>query len=168
MSLRPSLFQWGCSLTASNLSPFCAGLSDILSIIALCVAVSFVVSLVSGWHLLAQRFRADGPFEGRIYRWFQAGMRWSMHYGNSLKAGATSEGLYIAPVFLFRIAHPPLFIPWKQIRIGSSKWLGFWVIVTFTLGLEEQVPFRIGARLARKLRADTGDGWPDPQNLLQL
>ena len=95
-------------------------------------------------------------------------MRWGAHYGNALNAGANSVGLYIAPVFLFRPAHPPLFIPWSEIKVGPSRWVDFYLSITLTLGREEQIPFRVSRRLARKLRNDAGESWPDPKNDVQL
>ena len=44
-----------------------------------------------------------------------AAMRWLTHYNNVLTVGADSEGLFLVPFFLFRVGHPPLFVPWAEI-----------------------------------------------------
>jgi hypothetical protein len=135
---------------------------------ALWTLISYAVSWIGGWSVLAKQFRTDENFADRMCRWFYATMRWGTHYNGALKAGANVVGLYIAPVLLFRIAHPPLFIPWSEIKVGPSRWFDFYLGITLTLGREEQIPFRISQRVARKLRSEAGAGWPDPQNLLQL
>ena len=137
-------------------------------ITVICVSVPYSLSFLGGWHLLAERFRAIVPFSGKMYRWVYATMLWGAHYNGALKAGANAEGLYIATLFLFRLGHPPLFIPWSEIKIGPSRWVDFYLSITLTLGGEEQIPFRISRRLARRFRNDAGASWPDPQNLLQL
>lgn len=139
-----------------------------LYFLLLWVFIAYVVSWIGGWHLLAQRFRIDSEFTGIVYRWFYATMRWGVHYNGSLKIGADIEGLYIAPLFLFRIGHPSLVIPWTEISVGKSRRLDFYLSVTLTLGKEEQIPFRISRLTARRLRKDAGPTWPDSQNLLQL
>ena len=123
---------------------------------------------MGGWHLLAQRFRTDSEFEGTVYQWFYATMRWGVHYNGALKVGGNVEGLYVAAIFLFRMGHPPLFIPWSEISVEKSRWLNLFVSVTLTLGRAEQVPFRISRSMAQKLCIAAGAVWPDSQNLLQL
>jgi hypothetical protein len=91
-----------------------------------------------------------------------------VHYNGALKMGGDVGGFYLTSIFLFRLGHPPLFIPWTEIGVGKSRWLDFYLPVTLTLGRAEQVPFRISRRTARKLRVAAGTAWPDPQNLLQL
>lgn len=139
-----------------------------LYFLSLWIFVTYVVSWIGGWHLLARHFRTDAEFTGTLYRWFHATMRFGVHYNGALKAGANAEGLYLAPLFLFRIGHPPLFILWREISVGSSRWYDLYLSVPLILGREEQVPFRVSPRTARKLRIQAGPGWPDPQNLLQL
>jgi hypothetical protein len=131
------------------------------------IFVTYVISRIDGWHLLAQRFRTEAEFTGPIYRWFNAAMRWGIRYNSALKVGTNVEGLYIAPLILFRMGHPPLFIPWSEISVGSSPWYDLFSI-TLTLGRAEQVPFRISRRTARKLRIQAGASWTDPTNLMDL
>jgi hypothetical protein len=136
--------------------------------LSLWIFIAYIVSWIGGWHLLTQRFRTDSEFTGTVYRWFYTTMRLGVHYNGALKVGGDAEGLYIAPMLLFRIGHPPLLIPWTEISVEKSRWWELYLRVTFTLGRAEQVPFRISRRTARKLREAAGSAWPDPQNLLQL
>jgi hypothetical protein len=57
--------------------------------------------------------------------------------------------------FLFRFMHPPLLIPWSEIKVRRSKgW--FFEYVTFTMGHELAIPLRIRGKVAAKLRDVAG------------
>lgn len=139
-----------------------------LYFLALWAFISYLVSWVGGWHLLAQRFRADSEFDGTLIRWSYATMRWGVHYNGALKIGANAEGLYIASIFLLRMGHPPLYIPWTEVGVEQSPWWAMYLSVTLILGKEQQIPFRISRSTARKLRIASATAWPDAQNSLQL
>jgi ATP-dependent Clp protease adaptor protein ClpS len=69
-------------------------------------------------------------------------MRWRTHYSNVITTGANQGGLYLSSMFVFRFMHPPLFIPWTEIRVQRTKgWL--FENVTFTLDRELAIPMRI-------------------------
>lgn len=62
-------------------------------------------------------------------------------------------------MFLFRFMHPPLLVPWSEIKVRKSKgW--FFEYVTFTIGQELAIPLRIRGKLAAKLRESAGNCWP--------
>jgi hypothetical protein len=81
------------------------------------------------------------------------------HYNNVLTMGVSQQGLYLASMFLFRFMHPPLLVPWSEIKVRRNKG---WVFeyVTFTMGHELAIPLRIREKLAAKLRQSAGDCWP--------
>jgi hypothetical protein len=86
-------------------------------------------------------------------------MRWWTHHNNVITAGASQEGLYLTSMFLFRFMHPPLLIPWAEVRVRRTKgWL--FEYVTFTLGRELLIPLRIRGKPAEKLRKIAGARWP--------
>ena len=118
-----------------------------------------LASRLGGWNALAGTYRLSGSFEGDR-RWFQsAQMRWRAGYGYCLIAGADRRGLYLALFFPFRVAHPPLFIPWADISV--SKHTAF---RTSCLELRFRrapgIPLRISERLGRRLAGSAGGAWP--------
>jgi len=128
-------------------------------------------SLAGGWYKLARLFRAQQVFEGSKWPFQGAVMPLGNRVGYVVGAyrvtvGANRAGLHIA-CFLFRILHPPLFIPWEEISIGRSREWVFGGQVCLMLGRETQVPFVIPASLANKLRAEAGALWPAESTLLQ-
>ena len=121
---------------------------------ALWCFISFSVSFMSGWFALSGRFKKEsepygptksaGPFFYTVY------MRFGTHYSSVIQMTAAEDSLYLSALFLFRIGHPPLRIPWDEIQVGRAKFL--WICsVHLTLGKEEQIPMRMSERMARKL-----------------
>jgi hypothetical protein len=125
---------------------------------AVCVSIfcciSFLSSLLTGWHTLGNRFRAQsspygdvktvGPFPYTVYTRY-----WS-HYSSIIRFTAADDALYLSVLFLLRIGHPPLCIPWNEIRLSRTKY--FWrSYVVLTLGNQERIPMRISERMANKL-----------------
>ena len=89
-----------------------------------------------------------------------ARMRWLTQYNNVLTIGADSAGLYMSPFVLFRIWHPALFVPWSEITDVRETQFLFIKFVEMRLGRVEEIPFRIRASLAAKIRAAAGPEWP--------
>jgi hypothetical protein len=125
-------------------------------LLALCILVSYIIAFCSGWRLLAQRFRLEGPFQGQ--KWFMrsASMRFFGHYNNCLTIGANNFGLYLRPMILYRAGHHPLLVPWTEITVRPTKQAFLFAAVEFRLGREEDVRFVILQKLADQILAAAG------------
>lgn len=121
--------------------------------------VCAVISIVGGWFWLSKVYRTRAPFSGSTSKMQSGQMRWFTNYNNVLTLGSDQRGLYLACMFLFRFMHPPMLIPWSEIKVTRKKG---WIFdyVTFTLGHELAIPLRIRAKLAERLRGDAGSAWP--------
>lgn len=64
--------------------------------------------------------------------------------------GANRDGLYLAVFSLFRLGHPPLFIPWSEITL-SDRWRWLMQGTQFTLGRQAQIPIWVFQRTADRL-----------------
>jgi hypothetical protein len=116
---------------------------------------SYAVSWFSGWHALISSFRATsepygdvltaGPFFYTVY------FRWWCHYGSAIRMTAADDALYLSVIFLIRIGHPTLRIPWDEIKFSRDSWLFMKSCVRVTIGREEQIPMYISDRMARNL-----------------
>jgi hypothetical protein len=127
--------------------------------ISIWLLVAAIVSVVGGWFSLTKLYRARVPFDGTKWRMQSGQMRWLTNYNNVLTLGVSPQGLYLATMFLFRSMHPPLLVPWSEIKVRRKKgWVFEYVI--FTLGHELAIPLRIRAKLAAKLRESAGNSWP--------
>jgi len=123
------------------------------------LTVSGIISFIGGWYSLSRCYRNEVPFSGAKWRMQSGQMRWRANYNNALTIGANEEGLYLGMIFLFRFMHPPLLIPWNEVRVRrTSGWLFDYVILT--LGQELAIPLRIRAGLGNKLREIAASRWP--------
>ena len=84
----------------------------------------FVVTLISrmGWHALAERFPAgDRVTEGESFSMQSLLIGRATRYKNCVGVTAAYDGMGLSVMFLFRPAHPPLFIPWSEIEAVEDK-----------------------------------------------
>ena len=77
--------------------------------------VIWLISIISGWHRLAQRYRATQPATGK--KWVsQYGYVNGGRYGNVLNITTNAEGIFLETITLFSFNHPRLFIPWRDLH----------------------------------------------------
>jgi len=113
----------------------------------------YFISLL-GWSQLAAVYaeipeRAE-DFGGSWIRFQSFGFRRGPGYNGAARFGAGERGLYIGVWPLVRIAHPPLFFPWEDLRAVRRKAL--WVErVDISFARVPGVEMRITVALARKL-----------------
>jgi hypothetical protein len=120
--------------------------------VVLWAAVSCIVSLTGGWWGLAQRYRTERPFPAHKRRMQNGQMRLAVGYHNVLTLASDAEGIYLGVVFLFRLGHPRLFLPWTGVEIEAPKrWL-FSNVQTLRLG-PDRIPLRLRVTLVDFLRA---------------
>jgi hypothetical protein len=121
--------------------------------------VAAIISFVGGWFSLAKVYRTRATFNGAKWRMQSGQMRWRANYHNVLTIGVGPQGLYLASMFLFRFTHPPLLVPWSEIKVRRSKgWVFEYVILT--MGHELAIPLRVREKLAAKMRESATNCWP--------
>lgn len=100
--------------------------------IAFWFLIIFFISAISGWRALAQRYRSDMPFSGHTWHLRSGRMGGMARYSGVLTVGVNPAGLYLAVMPLFRVGHPPLFIPWPDVSVTSERrFLGSFIFFTF-------------------------------------
>lgn len=137
----------------SQLPPYIVVIMTIVSLAVFCL-VSFFSSVLSGWHTLSKRFRAEsepygvtksaGPFPYTVYTRY-----WS-HYSFIIRMTAAEDALYLSVLLILRIGHPPLRIPWNEIQLSKTTYF-MRPLILLTLGEQERIPMRISTRMAGKL-----------------
>jgi len=142
-------------MQASTISSnFASPLVFVPLFVAFWCALCFLISFITGWFALSRRFtkpseplgelRSAGPFFYTVY------MRLWSHYSSVIKATAASDALYLSVLSIFRVGHPPLRIPWDEIKLRRTRRF-FLPYIELTLGNEERIPLRIPLRMARNL-----------------
>jgi hypothetical protein len=112
--------------------------------------VCFILARVGGWEKLARVYRYDGKFSGERWRFRSCKMNGYTNYNNCLTFGVNPEGLYMKILPLFRFHHPPLLIPWSDIKEEKVKGIIFsYRELTFTV--VPNIRVRIISSLAEEL-----------------
>src|SRR5450759_4671869 len=74
-------------------------------------------------------YRTRVAFNGAKWRMQSGQMRWLANYNNVLTLGVSQQSLYLASMFLFQFMHPPLLVPWSEIKMRRKKgWVFEYVI----------------------------------------
>ncbi len=122
--------------------------------LAFLVAIPFVimplVAKTSGWSALAKCYAAQEPFFGDTFRFRSARLSGHSNYNCCLTFGADRMGLSIAVWLFFRVGHPPLYIPWQDIRAREVRAL-FIPMIELRFAKAPQVAVRVTRRLAQTL-----------------
>ena len=94
------------------------------------------LSLMGGWHELAERFESSEAVEGERFRFRSAAIGWRafpVRYGGCLFAAVGPQAFSLSIFFPFRFLHPPLVIPWSEVerceptRIWFMKYVAVYV-----------------------------------------
>lgn len=114
------------------------------------IAVIWLLSVLSGWRVLAITYGTNREFAGQMLRLQSGQMRW-VGINRCLNIAADREGLYLSMLPIFAIFHAPLFVPWRDITATTKNKLirnG----TEFRLGRDPGVPLWLESRLAERLR----------------
>jgi hypothetical protein len=117
-----------------------------LMFVGLWCGVCLILARFGGWSRLAARFPAtSAPIGDKVP--FTSAKFGLVRYSNVLSAVRTNEGLYLSIWLPWRLGHPPLFIPWPEMRnLQTSRTFGFdWADVTV------DTPHPVKIRLPLKL-----------------
>jgi hypothetical protein len=123
------------------------------------VTVGFVIAQLGGWGELARYYRLQNPFDDKRWHCRSGRMRWTARYNGCLTIGAGSRGLYLAVLFLFRVGHPPLLIPWGDISVKTGKTL-WWNWTEFRFRQAPGVYLKIWGGMDDEIRYEAGAFWP--------
>jgi hypothetical protein len=131
-------------------SPLLIALLAVAGFAAVWAAISSLIAAVSGWRLLAQVYPLTTPFNGQRWRFRSARMRWATNYSGCLTIGANVRGLYLGVLYVFRIGHPPVFVPWPEVRMTVHKGRIFRYL-DFTFARAPGVVVGVDERVARNI-----------------
>jgi hypothetical protein len=122
----------------------------VVALVAVWAAVLPFASCFGGWRRLAEEFAAKAGTSGRIVLG-SAAIRYGAHYGGVIRLDCRTTGLVLSVRWLFRLAHPPLLIPWSQVAAEPTKLLWIFPAMRLELGREAQIPLTFYNREARVL-----------------
>jgi hypothetical protein len=124
------------------------------------IAISLILSNIGGWNGLANHYRNDRDRTGETFRFRSGSFRYGISYNNCLSVNVSKEGLGLSVLFLFRIGHPPLFIPWRDISISRGEKF-FMKIVKFHFRKTPLISLCLKEGLADKIKEIAGHQWKE-------
>lgn len=133
----------------------------ILFFIALWICVCKLISVFGGWKTLSQDYQANSAFDGQKLWLKSVAMRRWTSYSNCVNIGANKYGLYLSVLSIFRVGHPPLFIPWTDISTEAIPRRLLPDVVKFSFAKQPEVPIILFKKLAAKIfrmRQDSQQG----------
>lgn len=108
-----------------------------------------LIAWFSGWRRLAEEFRARPDTRGGIVLG-SATMRYGAHYGGVIRLDGCPTGLVLSVRAPFRLAHPPLLIPWLQVIAEPTNVLGIFPATRLELGQDARIPLTFYNNEARE------------------
>jgi hypothetical protein len=99
-------------------------LGAFLIMLSAVLLVTFSSSTQSGWRNLSQNYRFrenNGPKQWRFVTARMAKEGRLSGFRAALNIGADKLGLYLSVFALFRLWHPPLFVPWSDLTIHCES-----------------------------------------------
>jgi hypothetical protein len=133
-----------------------------LFFVAVWLAVSFLLSYISGWAFVAEHYRSKRPFAGRYERIPSSQMGPLGPFGgarNALYVGVDSEALHLRMFFLFRVNCRDLSIPWRDITVTRGKSF-FMNYMEFHFRQAPKIAVRIYGKAGEVIRTLAGSAWP--------
>ncbi len=121
----------------------------LLPIVAMPVFWSLVVLLissVSGWRRLSQDYASSFPPHGQAFL-RQTGKVGPSSYRNSLDVHVAPEGLFLDVLFIFRIGHKPLLIPWHEVHSQEPATFRGQEMVRFEVGYPSKARIQLPRRI---------------------
>lgn len=114
----------------------------------------FADGVVSGWRRLAVNFAAPGDAGGLEVTLREGGLgnpRW-YHRVAPLRASVGFDGLRLSYPFPYRVGHPPLLIPWTQLRVLDASMADGETTVLLSVALPERARVSLSGDLAAVVR----------------
>jgi hypothetical protein len=109
-----------------------------------------LVALIGGWKRLSNRFYAARQPEGEKLRNQSARIGWA-NYGGCLTVVIAGEGLYLSVWGPFRIGHPPILIPWREINHVRQRNFLWNEYVQFDVGMPAIATLNVKKSLFAKI-----------------
>jgi hypothetical protein len=132
-----------------------------LFFVGMWMGVSLLLAQVGGWSALATQYQTTDKFDGVSLGGRSGRFGTMMNYNGVLNLGVDQEFFHLSVIFLFRLGHSPLAIPWKDITLSErSGFLTKWVVLEFAKVPGISLHLRRNDVLKLKEKADSFQTFP--------
>lgn len=142
---------------------------------ALFLGFMLLGSRVSGWHKIATHYPCTNRYEGawitqpdsfdrdsgRVIVYFNNG-----ESDGAIKLGADYNGLYLVMSDLFRLFHPPIFVPWNDVKsewVSNAPWLKEKTTLRITFTDFPNIPLEVDRHIAGEMEKRAEGRWKAPE-----
>jgi hypothetical protein len=141
---------------------------QVLAIPLIWCAVVGMIGFLSGWQRLAKVYPLSEPIEKEKTVGMQS-LNLSMfsRYNNCITFGVSDKGMSIRVMSIFRIGHPPMFIPWEDMLAEDIKVYKFIPMVRLILLKDPKRKVLLREGHAKRLAKLAGEYWPKSQPVEQ-
>ena len=106
-----------------------------------------------GWARLARHYETDAPRIGPTFRW-ESGRVGASAYSGVLTVSVEPDGLRLAVMPLFRPGHPPVLIPWEEIRAIRPRRVLWHTSYALDTAPPEPVTVHLSRRVVEAIREE--------------
>jgi len=114
------------------------------------VLVLYILSR-KGWYELGNTYRFSQKFQGNRVGIISAMIN-GVNYKNCLLLKYDDTGFYLKPIFIFRLFHTPVLIPWKEVISVHEKKVLFSELRELVIGMPTVATILLSRGTAEKLR----------------
>ena len=133
-------------------SPEQLGILGLLIGIFAFATIPYVLAKIGGWAKLAQYYSWTGEPVAKEWRRWQSARFNLCQYNNALSIGTSERGLFFKMIYVFKMGHPPLYIPWQDISTSDTTRF-FFPVTVFTVRKEPTVKVTLFGPIAKKILA---------------
>lgn len=121
--------------------------------IGMAVGAMYVLARKAWWGL-AENYPFDRDFEGHRFGVISASIN-GVNYNNCLLLKYNEQGLYLRPIFPFRLFHKGVFIPWQEIVAISDRKIFFVSVKEIRIGSPEVAKIIMKVSTFRRIESAT-------------
>ena len=118
------------------------------------VFTCFTLSIFSEWRFLSKQYPCNGKFDGEKFS-FRTMKIGGVNYSYCVTFGVNRTELYLGIMFLFRIGHKPIKVPFSQMK-GKKQEGAFFTYVILSIN---SVDIRISQKLAERIVTASNGAW---------
>ncbi|MEM7427713.1 MAG: hypothetical protein AAF441_16595 [Pseudomonadota bacterium] len=108
------------------------------------MAITWLVSTVGGWSVLAEQYPASEPLTGETFSWRSVRLGFFGSYSNCMRVTISGRGLYLQPLFVYRFGHRPVFIPWEAVAAMHINLFGIFSAADLSIsGKDGAAPIKL-------------------------
>ena len=115
--MRPKLGMFATISSSISLLP-------LIGFLAFFCGICGLLSLAGGWHGLSKIYPDTKSSGNRSSRWQSISIGGVSYGRGSVNVGISATGVHLKTLWTFRFLHPPILIPWSEIKLITMKtWL---------------------------------------------